>query len=307
MRKNDLIRKNMVESVRNERNILAMANNPFVVGSLHTHIWFLQLHDTASIHLNGLCQFTSCCAAPSFVNCILPVLPSANIGFRIGFRPSCCMVAKPGLQAIITCQSSAASLTHHLPLICRMSSYSGLAHIAWLQVRFYYSFTSRDNLYIVMEYLNGGDCFSLLRVLGALDDDTARLYIAETVLALEYCHTQVTPLPAAACAVLLNIVSQDLNSFNTRSWNHYLTVSPCLGCVQCLLELGIAQVHAYLDQAHEHQVNGCLWMLLQAIIHRDLKPDNLLISSQGHVKLTDFGLSCIGVIDRTDNMSAQPM
>lgn len=32
MRKNDLIRKNMVESVRNERNILAMANNPFVVG-----------------------------------------------------------------------------------------------------------------------------------------------------------------------------------------------------------------------------------------------------------------------------------
>ena len=34
MRKNDLIRKNMVESVRNERNILAMANNPFVV-SLH--------------------------------------------------------------------------------------------------------------------------------------------------------------------------------------------------------------------------------------------------------------------------------
>ena len=33
MRKNDLIRKNMVESVKNERNILAMANNPFVVSS----------------------------------------------------------------------------------------------------------------------------------------------------------------------------------------------------------------------------------------------------------------------------------
>ena len=38
MRKNDLIRKNMVESVRNERNILAMANNPFVV-RMSSNVW----------------------------------------------------------------------------------------------------------------------------------------------------------------------------------------------------------------------------------------------------------------------------
>ena len=31
MRKADLVRKNMVESARNERNILAMTNNPFVI------------------------------------------------------------------------------------------------------------------------------------------------------------------------------------------------------------------------------------------------------------------------------------
>ena len=45
--------------------------------------------------------------------------------------------------------------------------------------------------------------------------------------------------------------------------------------------------------------------LAQGIIHRDLKPDNLLISANGHVKLTDFGLSCVGVIDRTDNLNTQ--
>lgn len=32
------------------------------------------------------------------------------------------------------------------------------------------------------------------------------------------------------------------------------------------------------------------------------QPDNMLISANGHIKLTDFGLSCIGVIDRTDTL-----
>ncbi|XP_042067564.1 probable serine/threonine protein kinase IRE isoform X1 [Salvia splendens] len=97
-------------------------------------------------------------------------------------------------------------------------------------VRFFYSFTCRENLYLVMEYLNGGDLFSLLRNLGCLEEDIARVYIAEVVLALEYLHS-------------LNV------------------------------------------------------------IHRDLKPDNLLIGPDGHIKLTDFGLSKVGLINSTEDLS----
>ncbi|CAA6664819.1 unnamed protein product [Spirodela intermedia] len=97
-------------------------------------------------------------------------------------------------------------------------------------VRFFYSFTSRENLYLVMEYLNGGDLYSLLRNLGCLDEDVARIYIAEVVLALEYLHS----------------------------------------------------LH---------------------VVHRDLKPDNLLIAHDGHIKLTDFGLSKVGLINSTDDLS----
>ncbi|XP_062103163.1 probable serine/threonine protein kinase IREH1 [Humulus lupulus] len=97
-------------------------------------------------------------------------------------------------------------------------------------VRFFYSFTCRENLYLVMEYLNGGDLYSLLRNLGCLEEDVARVYIAEVVLALEYLH------------------------------------SLC-------------------------------------VVHRDLKPDNLLIAHDGHIKLTDFGLSKVGLINSTDELS----
>lgn len=89
-------------------------------------------------------------------------------------------------------------------------------------VQLFYSLQSTHSVYLVMEYMVGGDLKSLLSVYGYFDESMAVFYTAEIILALQYLH------------------------------NH-------------------------------------------GIIHRDLKPDNLLLSGKGHIKLTDFGLSRIGL------------
>ncbi|KAL1889094.1 rim15, signal transduction response regulator [Sporothrix stenoceras] len=91
--------------------------------------------------------------------------------------------------------------------------------------KLYWTFSSKDYLYLVMEYLNGGDCASLTKVLGCLPEEWVKKYLGEVVLGVEHLHNR-------------------------------------------------------------------------GIVHRDLKPDNLLIDQKGHLKLTDFGLSRMGLIGR---------
>lgn len=93
-------------------------------------------------------------------------------------------------------------------------------------VTFYCSFKTSRSLFMVMEFVKGGDVATLLENVGYVDEATARQYIAETLLALEYIHDY-------------------------------------------------------------------------GVTHRDLKPANLMITSSGHIKLTDFGLSQTGLMAST--------
>ncbi|KAK7205100.1 kinase-like domain-containing protein [Myxozyma melibiosi] len=85
-------------------------------------------------------------------------------------------------------------------------------------VSLYYSFQDAHYLYLIMEFLPGGDLMTMLIKYDTFSEDITRFYMAECVLAIEAIH-----------------------------------------------KLGF--------------------------IHRDIKPDNILIDKDGHIKLSDFGLS----------------
>ncbi|XP_063900969.1 serine/threonine-protein kinase greatwall-like [Zophobas morio] len=57
----------------------------------------------------------------------------------------------------------------------------------WI-VKLYFAFQSKKHLFLVMEYLIGGDLASLLHVVGAFNEETSCFYISEVVLALDYLH-----------------------------------------------------------------------------------------------------------------------
>lgn len=55
-------------------------------------------------------------------------------------------------------------------------------------VKLYCSFQDEEYLYLIMEYLPGGDMMTLLMRKDTLTEDEARFYVAETVLAIESIH-----------------------------------------------------------------------------------------------------------------------
>ncbi|KAI5372254.1 hypothetical protein J4E82_009052 [Alternaria postmessia] len=83
------------------------------------------------------------------------------------------------------------------------------------------AFQDNNNLYLVMEYMVGGDFLGLLLREDILDENVAKWYLAEMILCIEEAHKM--------------------------NW-----------------------------------------------IHRDVKPDNFLITSSGHLKISDFGLAFDG-------------
>ena len=55
-------------------------------------------------------------------------------------------------------------------------------------VKMFYSFQDTENLYLVMEFLAGGDVMTLLMKKDTLSEEAAQFYIAETALAIQTIH-----------------------------------------------------------------------------------------------------------------------
>lgn len=58
-------------------------------------------------------------------------------------------------------------------------------------VKLYYAFQDRDKVYLILEYLAGGELFNHLAQEKFMSEKNAAFYIAQIILALRYLHTQL--------------------------------------------------------------------------------------------------------------------
>jgi serine/threonine protein kinase len=103
-------------------------------------------------------------------------------------------------------------------------------------VNLHYSFQSPDELYFVMDYVNGGELFFHLQKSRKFDEERTRFYCAEICCGIEYLHDA-------------------------------------------------------------------------GVLYRDLKPENLLLTGDGHICMTDFGIAKEGLTDddaRTETFCGTP-
>lgn len=54
-----------------------------------------------------------------------------------------------------------------------------------------------------------------------------------------------------------------------------------------------------LSRVYRSRGTALEYLHSQKIVHRDMKPDNMLINKDGHIVLTDFGLSELSLIEGT--------
>ena len=113
-------------------------------------------------------------------------------------------------------------------------------------VQLYYSFQDPLYLYLIMEFLPGGDLMTMLMKYDVFSEDVTRFYMAECTLAIEAVH--------------------NLGFIHRCAITVFTLYHPDRICVRA---------------------------------GSDIKPDNILIDKNGHLKLSDFGLST-GVHARTE-------
>ena len=100
-------------------------------------------------------------------------------------------------------------------------------------VKLFYAFQDHAKLYLILEYAQGGELFTHLKMERMFSEEVAAFYMAEMVLALDHLHRHL------------------------------------------------------------------------GVVYRDLKPENCLLDSEGHLLLTDFGLSKVAVTEKADGTGSE--
>ena len=176
-----------------------------------------------------------------------------------------------------------------VPLLSRPPS--GLCCVLCVQVM-----QSSQHIYIVLELVTGGELFDRIVEKKRFDEPTTRRYFQQLVFGMNYCHQRgMGGRREGTCTDSCGREDAEREQSSKMGDENNVSrhASNSTATARTLpLSRSTMLLRERMLQAFRFPL-----ALLAGVAHRDLKPENLLVDANDCLKISDFGLSAMGVTD----------